>query len=231
VWDKVPYFLKVPEFPSLSETKVELSRVDFYYKSLGCIITKVERNYNLLLVFSLWVAAISRNWQQTDRRMVRTDRTLQRKPASYHVVPILHGKGHLWGDNWQYLRRSTFDGRAWLHSLLQWATAHVHGETEKRNQFSFACIFFNTWQKLVNFSYTMTPKESRCISYNSVNLILACIENVAVTVTLNILCLPVKQWNWWLPASVYCLNFITVQKFLPQANTKYMLLLLIRSFI
>ena len=35
-------FLKVPEFPSLSETKVELSRVDFYYKSLGCIITKLN---------------------------------------------------------------------------------------------------------------------------------------------------------------------------------------------
>ena len=102
-------FLKVPEFPSLSETKVELSRVDFYYKSLGCIITKVERNYNLLLVFSLWVAAISRNWQQTDRRMVRTDRTLQRKHASYHVVTILHGKGHLWGtiDNTCDGRRST----------------------------------------------------------------------------------------------------------------------------
>jgi len=142
VWDKVPYFLKVPEFPSLSETKVELSRVDFDYKSLGCIITKVERNYNLLLVFSLWVAAISRNWQQTDRRMVRTDRTLQRKPASYHVVPILHGKEHLWGDNWQYLRRSTFHGRAWLHSLLHWATAHVYDETEKKEPIFFCVHLF-----------------------------------------------------------------------------------------
>jgi len=33
------------------------------------------------------------------------------------------------------------------------------------------------------------PKESSPISYNSVYLILACVENFAATVTLNILCL------------------------------------------
>jgi len=46
---------------------------------------------------------------------------------------------------------------------------HVHCEAEKKNQFSFVCISFNTWQKLVNFLIYI--KE--CISYNSVSLILA----------------------------------------------------------
>jgi len=41
---------------------------------------------------------------------------------------------------------------------------HIHREAEKRNQFSFVCIFFNTWQKVVNvFTYI---KES--IGYNSI---------------------------------------------------------------
>jgi len=44
------------------------------------------------------------------------------------------------------------------------------------------------------------PKESRCMSYNSVYLILACIENIATTVTLNVLCLRVKNEtdDYWL---------------------------------
>jgi len=36
------------------------------------------------------------------------------------------------------------------------------------------------------------PKESRSISYNYVLLILACVEDFAATVTLNIFYLPVK---------------------------------------
>jgi len=139
VWDKVPYFLKVPEFPSLSEAKVELSRVDFYYKSLGCIITNIERNYNLLLVFSLWVAAISRNWQQTDRRMVRRDRTLQRKPASYHVVPILHGKEHLWGGQLTIL--ATVDVRR-TSLTTQFTTLSDRPCTEKKEPIFFCVHLF-----------------------------------------------------------------------------------------
>jgi len=41
------------------------------------------------------------------------------------------------------------------------------------------------------FTY-LSLKENRSISYNSVYLILAYVENFAATVTLNILCLPVK---------------------------------------
>jgi len=49
----------------------------------------------------------------------------------------------------------------------------VHREAEKRNQFSFVRIFFNAWQKLmIFFTYI---KES--MSYNSVHLILACVDN------------------------------------------------------
>ena len=78
-----------------------------------------------------------------------------------------------------------------------------------RNQFSFVCIFFSTWQKLVNFFTSIKPEESRSVNYNSMYLILACVESFAATVTLNILCFPVKWWNWWLPVSVYSFNFIT----------------------
>jgi len=42
------------------------------------------------------------------------------------------------------------------------------------------------------FFHKISAKESRSVSYNSVYLILACVENFAVAVTLNILCLPVK---------------------------------------
>ena len=41
------------------------------------------------------------------------------------------------------------------------------------------------------FTY-IRPKQSRSISYNSVSLILDFAKNFAATVTLNILCLPVK---------------------------------------
>ena len=34
--------------------------------------------------------------------------------------------------------------------------AHIHHDAEKNNRFSFVCIFFNTWQKLVIFSHTLT---------------------------------------------------------------------------
>ena len=41
------------------------------------------------------------------------------------------------------------------------------------------------------FTY-IRPKENRSINYNSVYLILACVKNFAATVTLKVLCLPVK---------------------------------------
>jgi len=46
-------------------------------------------------------------------------------------------------------------------------------------------IFDRNWW--IFFTY-IRPKESRSISYNSVYLILACVENFAATVTLNVLC-------------------------------------------
>jgi len=47
------------------------------------------------------------------------------------------------------------------------AYKHIHREAEKRNQFSFVRIFFNTWEILVNNFFTyIRPKESRSISYN-----------------------------------------------------------------
>jgi len=57
--------------------------------------------------------------------------------------------------------------------LLVYQEVYLHHKAEKRNQFSFVCIFFNARQKLVNsFTYI---KES--INYNYVYLILACIKN------------------------------------------------------
>jgi len=48
------------------------------------------------------------------------------------------------------------------------------------------------------------------------------IENFAVTyVTLNILCLPVKYWNWWLSAYVYSFNFIITQNLNAYQNQTY----------
>jgi len=79
------------------------------------------------------------------------------------------------------------------------------------------CASFSTWQDAdlpptrCDFFTYIRPKESTSISYNSVCLILACVKYVAATVTLNILCLPVKQWNRWLPASVYSFNVITTR--------------------
>jgi len=50
----------------------------------------------------------------------------------------------------------------------------------------FFCVhLFSTGQKLVDFFTYIRPKESRSMSYNSVDLILACVENFAVIVTLK----------------------------------------------
>jgi len=69
---------------------------------------------------------------------------------------------------------------------------------KKRNQFSFVCIFLVLDRNWWIFFTHIRPKKSRSIRYNSVYLILVYIEISAVTVTLNMLCLPVKKWNWWL---------------------------------
>ena len=69
----------------------------------------------------------------------------------------------------------------------------IQTTTQKnRSQLSFAAIFFSTWQKLANFFTYIRPKESRSIIYNSVYLILACVENFTATVTLYVLCWPVE---------------------------------------
>ena len=56
-----------------------------------------------------------------------------------------------------------------MYTVRQRAVKRVCVWGRKKNQFSFVCISFNTWQKLVNFLIYI--KE--CISYNSVSLILA----------------------------------------------------------
>jgi len=79
-----------------------------------------------------------------------------------------------------------------LHSAPA-ADGGEHREAEKRNQFSLACIFLVP-DRNCRILFTFTgPKESRSISYNSVYLTLARVENFAATVTLNILCFPVTD--------------------------------------
>jgi len=58
-----------------------------------------------------------------------------------------------------------------------------HREAENKEPIFFRVHLFSTWQKPVNF---FTYTYSRSISYNSVYLISACVENSAATVTLNI---------------------------------------------
>jgi len=57
---------------------------------------------------------------------------------------------------------------------------------KKINQFSFVCIFLVLDRNGDFFAY-IRPKESGSISYNSVCLILACVEKFAATVSLHIL--------------------------------------------
>ena len=59
----------------------------------------------------------------------------------------------------------------------------------------FFCVHFSTGtsQKLLIFFTYIRPKESRSIRYNSMYFILACIDNFAATVTLNILRLFTSQ--------------------------------------
>ena len=64
-----------------------------------------------------------------------------------------HDRYIIWPERWQ------------LHRSTLWGI--------KRNQSSFVCISFNTWQKLVNFFICIKD----CISYNSVYLILARVKN------------------------------------------------------
>ena len=51
----------------------------------------------------------------------------------------------------------------------------IQCEAEKRNQFSFVCMFFNTWQKLVSFSHTLSLRkvDLRCESKKTRHLTLA----------------------------------------------------------
>ena len=58
--------------------------------------------------------------------------------------------------------------------------------SRKKDQFSLVCILFSTRKKLVNVFTYIRPRESGSISYNSVYLILAYVDNFAVTETLNI---------------------------------------------
>ena len=63
----------------------------------------------------------------------------------------------------------------------------VYTVRQKKESIFLYVHLFSVCQKLLNFLFTyIRPKESRSISYNSVYLILACAENFAVTVTLDI---------------------------------------------
>ena len=67
---------------------------------------------------------------------------------------------------------------------------NIHHEAKKNNFLlcaSFLVLDRNWWISSHTLGLSKVP-----ISYNSVYFILACVENFAVTVTLNILCLPVK---------------------------------------
>ena len=58
----------------------------------------------------------------------------------------------------------------WL-TLCVWIC--IHHEAEKKDQFSFVCTFFNTWQKLMT-SFTYIKER---MSYNSLYSIFACVKN------------------------------------------------------
>jgi len=61
-------------------------------------------------------------------------------------------------------------------------SGYATGELEKKEPVLFCLHLFSPWQKLVNFFCTyIRPKESRSISYNSVYLIMARVENFAAT--------------------------------------------------
>jgi len=61
----------------------------------------------------------------------------------------------------------------------------LHREAEKGTIFLLCASFWYLTETGEVFTYTR-PKESRSVSYNSVYLFLACVENFAATVTLNI---------------------------------------------
>jgi len=69
-------------------------------------------------------------------------------------------------------------------TLLQLSNIYTVRQ-KKGKQLSFVCIFYYLTESDEFFEY-IRPKESRSISYNSVYLILECVDNFAVTVTLNI---------------------------------------------
>ena len=53
----------------------------------------------------------------------------------------------------------------------------IHREAEKKKPIFFCVHLFSTWQKLLNFFTYIRPTESRSISYNSVYLILAYVDD------------------------------------------------------
>jgi len=64
---------------------------------------------------------------------------------------------------------------------------YIHRKAEKNKPIFFRVHLFSTWQKRWFFFAYIRPKESGSISYNSVYLILACVEKFAATVSLHIL--------------------------------------------
>jgi len=62
---------------------------------------------------------------------------------------------------------------------------------QKKGTNFFLCASFLVLDRNWSFFTYIRPKESRSISYNFV-LILVLVENFAATLTVNVLCLPVK---------------------------------------
>ena len=125
-------------------------------------------NYNTRqMQLENWENAILKIRQSLDMRFLRY---VSRQTDM--LITILHSQTQS-----KNIRRTMWF--EWAYSM-----AHEHNSvpkhaiytvTQKNNQFSFVCTFFNTWQKLGNcFTYV---KES--VSYNSVYLVLARVKNFA----------------------------------------------------
>ena len=84
-----------------------------------------------------------------------------------HAQKTVSGSDNTWRD--QGCREHVWQ------NMIYTTVPTDHREAEKKEPFSFVCIFSNTQQKVANF-FTYT-KES--ISYNSVCLILACVQKFA----------------------------------------------------
>ena len=69
---------------------------------------------------------------------------------------------------------------------------NIYTVRQKKEPFFFCMHLSEYLTETDEFFTYIRPMERRSIGYNSVYLILACVKNFAATVTLNVLCLPVR---------------------------------------